>query len=207
LSKGKAEKTAKGPDWKAARAVWACAGVDLPKSKSKGKSPYLKNLENAAAAIREATAVTDTDNARDWSPKQIADQCQSLSDSMSRIDDTAYARIEGPASISVSELVAETIINLDQLETAFRNARVLRKPRKKKQAHNNFLVDVMANLFEEEIGRAASVTTDPVTDERKGPFVEFVISFADHFLSGDTKNLNGRAIHDCRTARRANQPQ
>ena len=46
--------------------------------------------------------------------------------------------------------------------------------------------------------------TNPVTDNREGPFVDFVLSFAEHFLPDEIKALNPRAIQRALKMRKDN---
>ena len=100
--------------------------------------------------------------------------------------------------------MAETIANFFILETALRSVNFPHIPHKKKYEHTYFLIALLADVYKQTTGRKASVTKDPVTDERKGSFVEFVMCFADHFLSDQSSILNARAIDRGLEARRKN---
>jgi hypothetical protein len=63
---------------------------------------------------------------------------------------------------------------------------------------------VLADIFERNTDRKASVTTNPVTDNRQGPFVDFVMTFAEHFLPDEVKALNPRAIQRALKIRKDN---
>ena len=165
---------AEAPAWESTRTVWSAGGVDLP------------------ATINSNTA------------HFLADRCRDLSDALSRMDTVASARIAGASPVSFTPLVGETIANLDVLEAAVKHAQTPLIPRRRPHEHNNFLVVVLADIFERSTDRKASVTTNPVTDNREGPFVDFVMSFAEHFLPDEVKALNPRAIQRALKMRKDN---
>ena len=192
------------PAWESARTVWSAGGVDLPATMNSSNAHFLADLKRAAANFRSAKAVSDMDRERDWSFDELADRCRDLSDALSRMDTVASARIAGASPVSFTPLVGETIANLDVLEAAVKHAQAPLIPRRKPHEHNNFLVVVLAGIFERSTDRKASVTTNPVTDNREGPFVDFVMSFAEHFLPDEVKALNPRAIQRALKMRKDN---
>ena len=111
-----------------------------------------------------------------------------------------HSSFQGPES----DRWGETIANLDVLEAAVKHAQTPLIPRRKPHEHNNFLVVVLADIFDRSTDRKASVTTNPVTDNREGPFVDFVMSFAEHFLPDEVKALNPRAIQRALKMRKDN---
>ena len=192
------------PAWESARTVWSAGGVDLPATMNSNNAHFLADLKGAAANFRFAKSVSDMDRERDWSFDELADRCRDLSDALSRMDTVASARIAGASPVSFTPLVGETIANLDVLEAAVKHAQTPLIPRRKPHEHNNFLVVVLADIFERNTDRKASVTTNPVTDNREGPFVDFVMSFAEHFLPDEVKALNPRAIQRALKMRKDN---
>ena len=192
------------PAWESARTVWSAGGVDLPATMNRNNAHFLADLKRAAANFRSAKTVSDMDRERDWSFDELADRCRDLSDALSRMDTVASARIAGASPVSFPALVGETIANLDVLEAAVKHAQAPLIPRRKPHEHNNFLVVVLADIFERNTDRKASVTTNPVTDNREGPFVDFVMSFAEHFLPDEVKALNPRAIQRALKMRKDN---
>ncbi len=214
MSDGEYTSPVEGPDWESARTIWFAGGVDLPKQINSDNAHYLTDLRRAAANFVSAKFVTELDRKRDWSFEKLADHCRGLSDDLSKIDDVAFSRIAGASPVSLTPLLGETTANLDLLESAFRHALVPIVPHKKPQEHNNFLVVVLANIYERNTDHKASVTTNPVTDEREGLFVNFVMSYTKHFFpdlmpSSDKKKdkkgkLNPRFIQQALKARRDN---
>ena len=192
------------PAWESARTVWSAGGVDLPATMNSNNAHFLADLKGAAANFNSAKTVSDMDRERDWSFDELADRCRDLSDALSRMDTVASARIAGASPVSFTPLVGETIANLDVLEAAVKHAQTPLIPRRKPHEHNNFLVVVLADIFERSTDRKASVTTNPVTDNREGPFVDFVMSFAEHFLPDEVKALNPRAIQRALKMRKDN---
>ena len=192
------------PAWESTRTVWSAGGVDLPATINSNNAHFLADLKGAAANFRSAKTVSDMDRERDWSFDELADRCRDLSDALSRMDTVASARIAGASPVSFTPLVGETIANLDVLEAAVKHAQAPLIPRRKPHEHNNFLVVVLADIFERSTDRKASVTTNPVTDNREGPFVDFVMSFAEHFLPDEVKALNPRAIQRALKMRKDN---
>jgi len=192
------------PAWESTRTVWSAGGVDLPATMNRNNAHFLADLKGAAANFRSAKTVSDMDRERDWSFDELADRCRDLSDALSRMDTVASARIAGASPVSFTPLVGETIANLDVLEAAVKHAQTPLIPRRKPHEHKNFLVVVLADIFERNTDRKASVTTNPVTDNREGPFVDFVMSFAEHFLPDEVKALNPRAIQRALKMRKDN---
>ena len=192
------------PAWESTRTVWSAGGVDLPATMNSNNAHFLADLKRAAANFRSAKTVSDMDRERDWSFDELADRCRDLSDALSRMDTVASARIAGASPVSFTPLVGETIANLDVLEAAVKHAQTPLIPRRRPHEHNNFLVVVLADIFERNTDRKASVTTNPVTDNREGPFVDFVMIFAEHFLPDEVKALNSRAIQRALKVRKDN---
>ena len=192
------------PAWESARTVWSAGGVDLPATMNSNNAHFLADLKRAAANFRSAKTLSDANRERNWSFDELADRCRDLSDALSRMDTVASARIAGASPVSFTPLVGETIANLDVLEAAVKHAQAPLIPRRKPHEHNNFLVVVLADIFERSTDRKASVTTNPVTDNREGPFVDFVMSFAEHFLPDEVKALNPRAIQRALKMRKDN---
>ena len=167
------------PAWESARTVWSAGGVDLPATMNSNNAHFLADLKGAAANFRSAKTVSDADRQRDWSFDELADRCRDLSVALSRMDTVASARIAGASPVSFTPLVGETIANLDVLEAAVKHAQAPLIPRRKPHEHNNFLVVVLADIFERNTDRKASVTTNPVTDNREEPFVDSAMSLAE----------------------------
>ena len=140
------------PAWESARTVWSAGGVDLPATMNSNNAHFLADLKRAAANFRFAKTVSDMDRERDWSFDELADRCRDLSDALSRMDTVASARIAGASPVSFTPLVGETIANLDVLEAAVKHAQTPLIPRRKPHEHNNFLVVVLADIFERNRG-------------------------------------------------------
>ena len=194
------------PDWEQACLVWATGGKKLPGTPGENDFRLLADLKAAAGSYRSAKEITDADRTREWTPDQVADQCEALARMLYQLDDAMFARIAGASHASIQSIVPETISNLYTLDSAFRNARMPTLPRKKKQEHNNFLVSILANIYERHTGKRATVYTNRKNNKRVGPFVEFVDAFNKYFLSGDISNLNARAIQRALT-KRADSPR
>ena len=79
-------------------------------------------------------------------------------------------------------------------------------PRKKKQEHNNFLVSILADIYERHTSKRASVYTNRTNNKRVGRFVEFVNAFNTQFLSGEITDLNARAIQRALTSKADSPP-
>ena len=193
--------TVKPVSWKKARIIWSAGGKVLPEKMSNQYKHYLTDLEHALANLNSARIVSNIDRERDWSFQEIAVQCRDisvhcrkLSEDLSKIDDIAFSRIAGASTVPFPQLLGQTIVHLDLLETALRNAQIPRIPHKKPQEHNYFLIIELADIYSRNLNRKATVTTNPTTDEREGQFVKFVMSFAQNLLPGATKKLNPRAI-------------
>jgi hypothetical protein len=196
------DKLASDDEWRAAREVWAAGGVEILEEPNAGALHFLTDLRRAAGTYLAAREVTETDRERTPTLATIADQCRSLYIALERLDDVAVSRVTGslPRAFHLGYLLAE----LASLESALRHARAPRVPRKRPQEHNDFLVVVLAGIYEKTAGRKASVTTNPFTDEREGPFVDFVLAFAWHFLGDETELLNPRSIQRALKARKDN---
>ena len=192
------------PNWETARTIWSAGGVYLPYKKTKAASHYLTDLMRAAAIFSSAKIVSELDHGRTWSFEELANRCRDLSKSLSDIDSVAYSRIAGASPVSLKYLLGESIANLDHLESALKNALAPLIPYKKPHEHNYFLVVILANIYELSAERKATVTTNPVTDEREGFFVAFVMSFVENFLPGQVPSMNPRAIQTALKQRRDN---
>ena len=94
--------------------------------------------------------------------------------------------------------------NLSILETTCRDAKTPGIPRKRKHEHNEFLIVLLANLYQQKMGQNASVTTNPITDRREGKFVEFVMGFVKYFVRDQLDTMNGRAIQRALKVQRDN---
>ena len=66
------------PDWKQARLVWAAAGKDLPDTPGETDLHYLADLKAAAGSYLSAREITLADRDREWTPDQVANQCEAL---------------------------------------------------------------------------------------------------------------------------------
>ena len=190
--------------WNAAREVWALAGITVPERPEEESHHYLGELQRVVASFNEAKSVSKLDRERDWSFDDLADRCSDLNDVLSEVDHVAFARIAGASPTPAGQLLPETIVNLELLEAALRNTISPKVPRKTQHEHNNFLTVALADVYESVSKQNASVTTNPITDERKGPFVNFVMRFAEHFLLDEYLDLNGRAIQRTLKTRRDN---
>lgn len=192
--------------WEQARSVWSAGGKQLPKTLDNDDLRFLTALEVAAGTYRAAKKVTESDRNRDWTPDQVADQCDALARALYQLDDTIFARLAGASRAPIQSIIPETIANLHLLESAFRNAKMPTLPRKKKQEHNNFLVSILADIYERHTGKRASVYSNRTSNKRVGLFVEFVAAFNAQFLSGEISNLNARAIQRALQTRAKNPP-
>jgi len=181
-------------DWQAARRVWSAAGVELPDQPDHQHQSYLTHLKHVAGTFHAAKASTEADRTRAWSLADVADQCRELSDLLGEIDDIAFARIAGASPVPADQLLADTISHLGLLEAALINAEQPVVPRKKAHEHNNVLIVLLAMVYEQVTKRTPSVTTNPITNEREGPLVSFVQSFATNFLPSHTPVPSGRTI-------------
>jgi hypothetical protein len=191
--------------WKMSRRVWEAAGIELPIRPNEASRSCMHELQRVARIFMSAKAVAEADRARPnaYLP-DLADQCVELATALSEIDEISYARIAGASPTPANHLLAHTISNLHLLEAAFRNTHEPAVPHKKTHEHNNFLVSLLADAFEQEAGRKPSITTDPVTNERKGSFVDFVHTFISGFLPNHVPVPNGKAIERALKSRRDN---
>jgi len=190
--------------WDAAREVWAQVGITIPERPKEESHHYLANLLLVVVNFEMAKLVSERDRDSDLSFDDLANRSQDLKNRLSKIDDIALARLDVASSSEVEPFLAVIKDKLIDLEKILRNAKSPRIPRKKKHEHNDFLVVLLANHYEQTTGLIASVTTDPIKDERKGPFVDFVACFSELFLPDETLDLNGRAIQRALKARRDN---
>lgn len=182
------------PDWKKARLVWAATGKDLPGKPGKNDLHYLAELKAAAGSYLSAKEITLADREREWTPDQVANQCEALAQVLYQLDDAMFARLAGASLAPTQSIIPKTIANLHTLEAAYRNAQMPTLPHKRKQEHNDFLVIILAEIYERHTHKRASVYTERTSNERVGPFVEFVEVFCKKFLSGEITDLNARAI-------------
>lgn len=192
------------PDWSTARIVWSAAGIDLPEAMEQSDQNYLSRLNRVAAIFHNAKTVTEDDRSRHRSLSDIAEQCRDLFETLIEIDDTALVRIAGVSSVPVDQLLQDAVSSLSLLEQAMLNANQPTVPRKKPNEHNDFLVVLLAKEYEQVADKPASVTTNPITNEREGPFVSFVFAFVEHFLPGHSPIPTGRAIQRALKVRRDN---
>ena len=81
------------PDWESARTIWSAGGVNLPKLMNSKNSRYSADLKLVAAMVLAADTVDRTDRFRKSRPKNLANQCRSLSSALSQIDDPTLARM------------------------------------------------------------------------------------------------------------------
>ena len=193
-------------NWEQARSVWSAGGKELPTTPDNDDLHFLTVLKVAAGTYRAAKEVTEADRNRDWTPDQVADQCDALARALYQPDDTMLARLSGASHAPTQSIILETITNLHILESAFRNAKMPTLPRKKQHEHNNFLVSILADLYERHTGKRASVYSDRINNERVGLFVEFVEAFNTQFLSGEISDLNARAIQRALQTKAKNPP-
>ena len=203
-----ADKRDTDEEWNIARQIWAAGGVKIPEFPDEGTLHYLTDLKRAAVTFLLATSVTETDRQRTWSPERVATHCRDLTGSLSQIDDLFFSRMAGASRVPITtrvadrDLVAETVLNLAILESALVNAREPKKPRYRKHVHNDFLVVILADIYENEPGRSAGVTKDWDTNERCSVFFDFVVSFAENFLPEHAATLNIRAVERALNTRR-----
>ena len=188
--------------WNIARQIWAAGGVKIPEHPDEGTLHYLTDLKQAAATFLAAKSVTETDRQRICSRERVAKQCRDLTKALYRIDDLSLSRMAGASRVPITTLVAETLCNLAILESALVNAREPKKPRYRKHVHDDFLVVILAGIYENEPGRSAGVTKDWHTNERHSVFSNFVVSFAENFLPEHAATLNIRAIERALNTRR-----
>ena len=66
------------PDWKKTRLVWAATGKDLPGKPGKNDLHYLAELKAAGGSYLSAKEITLADREREWTPDQVANQCEAL---------------------------------------------------------------------------------------------------------------------------------
>ncbi|MBT6827206.1 MAG: hypothetical protein HOA60_13800 [Rhodospirillales bacterium] len=193
------------PSWQSVFLIWECAGVLVPEISDDDSLHLLHDLERVARTFIPAKEIAEADRARPnaYLP-DLADQCSKLATALSEVDEISYARIAGASPTPANHLLTHTISDLHLLEAAFRNTLEPAVPRKKTHEHNEFLVSLLAEVFEQETGRKASITTAPVTNERKGPFVDFVHTFITEFLPGHAPVPNGKAIERALKSRRDN---
>ncbi len=162
-------------EWNIARQIWAAGGVKIPEHPDEGTLHYLTDLKRAAATFLAAKSVTETDRQRTWSRERVAKQCRDLTKALYQIDDLSLSRMAGASRVPSETLVAEILCNLAILESALVNAREPKKPRYRKHVHNDFLVVILAGIYENEPGRRAGVTKDWDTNERRSVFFNFVV--------------------------------
>ena len=194
------------PDWSTARAVWRQAGVEIPPQRSTESEHFLSDLKRAAAMFREMSRVTSGDRTRNWKMQDGAKLCRELSEFLSSIDDVALQRIARAGVPGFDPTLITFLDHLAKLEHTFRRAPEDRTVRRRKHELNDPLVIRLADSFERNSGRKASVTTDPVTSERGGVFVEFVLAFIEHFLPDQQWEFNARSIQRALSQRRALPP-
>ena len=85
--------TRQQPDWEQARLVWATGGMKLPGTPGENDFCLLVDLKAAAGSYRSAKEITDADRTREWTPDQVADQCEALARVFHQLDDAIFARI------------------------------------------------------------------------------------------------------------------
>jgi hypothetical protein len=190
--------------WNVTREVWALAGISVPEQPKENLHHYFADLQRVAVNFEMAKSVSERDRSSDLSFQDLALRCRDFNDTLSNIDEIAFARLAGASPVPANQVLSEIMANLSILEAASRNTKSPRIPHKKKHEHNNFLTVALADVYESVSKKNASVTTDPITDERKGPFVNFVMRFAEHFLPDESLDLNGRAIQRALKTRRDN---
>jgi hypothetical protein len=188
--------------WEHVRTVWSEAGIDLPKTPDEVTVLYLSDLKVVVGTYRAAKSVSETDRNRTWSANDLADQCRDLAQALYQVDGVMFSRAAGSSLSPVAQILPETISNLHGLESAFRNAPTPRIPRKKKHEHNNFLISLLADVYERRTCKAATTTTDNYNEIITGPFVQFVFCFVELFLGGEVEHLTPRVIKDALTMRR-----
>jgi hypothetical protein len=191
-------------EWEAAREIWGKAGKDVPESPDKSSLHFLADLQRVVVNFEMSKSVSERDRDSDLSFEDLADRCRDLNYTFSEIDEIAFARLAGASPVRVDQTLAETTANLSILEAALRHTKTPRIPRKKKHEHSYYLIAFLADIYEPTTGRKASVTKDPITDERKGSFIDFAMCFAKHFLPEQSSILNARAIERGLETRRRN---
>ncbi len=197
-----ADKLDTNEEWNIARQIWAAGGVKIPEHPDEGTLQYLTDLKRAAATFLAAKSVTETDRQRTWSRERVAKQCHDLTTALHQIEDLSLSRMAGASRVPITTLVAETLCNLAILESALVNAREPKEPRNRKHVHNDFLVVVLAGIYETEPGCSAGVTKDWDTNERRSVFFNFVVSFAENFIPEHAATLNIRAVESALNTRR-----
>jgi hypothetical protein len=197
-----ADKLDTDEEWNTARQIWAAGAVKIPAYPDEGTLHYLTDLKRAAATFLTAKSVTETDRQRTWSRERVAKQCRDLTQALYRIDELSLSRMAGASRMPITTLLAETLGNLAILESALINAREPKKPRKHKHVHNDFLVTILAGIYENEPGRSAGVTKNWDTNKRRSVFFNFVVSFAENFLPEHAATLNIRALERALNTRR-----
>ena len=190
--------------WNAVCEVWALAGITVPEQPEESLHHYLADLQRVVVNFEMAKSVSERDRDSDLSFEDLAHRCLDLNVTLSDIDEIAFARLAGASPVPADQVLAETMVNLSILGAALRNTKSPRIPRKKKHEHTYFLIALLADVYKQTTDRMASVTNDPITNERKGLFVGFVMGFATHFLPEQASILNARAIERGLEAQRKN---
>lgn len=187
-------RKAEDPKWFDAREIWAAANVEIPEERNADNSHLLSDLKLAAGMFAEAKRVTAADHARTWSLDDGARICRQLSEFLYQLDDVVFTRMARASKVPVEPLVAQTLANLAQLESALENAPKPPKVRKRKHDIDDFLIIRLADIFMRKTGRRPSVTTDWASSGRGGTFVSFVTEFVARLLPEHAEQIDGRVI-------------
>ena len=190
--------------WQITREIWAAAGKTIPETPDKDTLHFHADLKRVLANFEAAKAVSERDRNNELSFNDLADHYRELYQTLYGLDEIAFMRLAGSSTVDAEHVLTNTMSNLSILETACRGAKTPGIPRKRKHEHNEFLIVLLANLYQQKMGQNASVTTNPITDRREGKFVEFVMGFVKHFVPDQLDTMNGRAIQRALKVQRDN---
>jgi hypothetical protein len=193
-------------DWQAAHTVWSTVGIDLPKIFDERFISYVEDLlktRHSYLAVKESLSA-----ARDVKVdfNILADRCRNLCDDLADLDPLSSSRVAEAIQPPLNNLLSDALSALTQLEQGLRTANVPKLPHKKINEHLNFLVERLADAYERHLNKHPSVYTNRETDKREGKIIGFVESFNEHFLDGEIKNINERAIQRALQTRAKNPP-
>jgi hypothetical protein len=193
-------------DWERALTVWSKAGLTIPDTRSTEDERFLTELLLAAAMFQEMSRVTTVDRQRNWSMEDGAQMCRELTEFLSALDDVVFERIARGGKSSFDPSMTALLSHLAALEQAFTRAPEAARVRQRKHEFHDPLVVRLAEIFQQHTQRKASVTTDWDSSVRGGIFVDFVLSFVEHFLPDQQDQVNARSIQRALNNRRNSPP-
>jgi hypothetical protein len=193
-------------DWRLARAVWSTIDIELPETPNERYRSHVDALRQAHVSYRAMKVSLTAARAVSVDLSELADRCGELCDDLTGLDPLSSSRLAGATRQSLHNLLTDALSTLTQLEMGLRTANVPTLPNKKPNEHLNFLVERLADLFEQYSHKPPTIYSNRVNNERVGKIVGFVKAFNKHFLDGEITNMNPRAIQRVLQARKKNPP-